>query len=66
MSTEGAQWLSGRVLDIEKIEGWQVRASPEALRCVLEQDPSSSAYIVVLVQPGKARPDMTELLLTGT
>ena len=32
---EGAQWLSGRVIDSK--QGLQVRASSASLRCVLEQ-----------------------------
>ena len=35
---EGAQWLSGRVLDS------RVRATPASLRCVLEQDTLILAY----------------------
>ena len=35
MSQLGAQWLDGRVLETE---GPRVRASPDSLRCVLEQD----------------------------
>ena len=34
MGLEGAQWLSGRVLDSR----WRVRASPASLRCVLKQE----------------------------
>ena len=34
---------SGRALDSDRIEGLWVRASPEALHCVLEQDALSSA-----------------------
>ena len=54
---------SGRVLDSRmQIEGMWVQASPEALCCVLEQD----FLCLVLVQPRKTCPDMTEKLLTGT
>ena len=34
---EGAQWLSGRVLD-SRPKGPRVRASPASLPCVLEQE----------------------------
>ena len=34
---EGAQWLSGRVLD-SGTEGLPVQAASASLRCVLEQD----------------------------
>ena len=37
MSQLGAQWLNGRVRGLET-EGPRVRASPESLHCVLEQD----------------------------
>ena len=42
---QGAQWLSGRVFDTEKS---RVRASPTSLRCVLEQDTLSLAYIYII------------------
>ena len=55
----GAQWLSGRVLD-----SWpRVRASPASLRCgpwARHIYPS-----LVLVQPRKTRPCLTERLLMG-
>ena len=47
-----------------EIEGLWVRASLEALPCVLEQDTSLSA--LALVQPRKTHTDMTEKLLTGS
>ena len=34
--SEGAQWLSGRVVDLK--QGQWVGASPLSLHCVLEQD----------------------------
>ena len=52
----GAQWLSGRVLEIE---GLRVRASSASLCCVLEQD-------TLILEPRKAHPDISEKLLTGT
>ena len=57
----GAQWLSACL----EIEGLWVRASSLSLHCVLEQD----IYInpcLVLVQPRKTHPDITEKLLTVT
>ena len=50
MDLKGAQWLSGRVLDSRL----RVQASPASLR------PS-----LVLVQPRKTRPFITERLLMG-
>ena len=54
---KGAQWLSGRVLD-SRPKG--LRFEPHRLHCVvvLEQD-------LVLVQPRKTRPCITERLLMG-
>ena len=45
------------------IEGLPVQASPEALHC----GPLARHFILclVLVQPSKTHPDMTENLLTG-
>ena len=57
----GAQWLSGRVLD--STEGPQVRASPASLHCgpwARHIYPS-----LVLVQPRKTCPCLTERLLMG-
>ena len=56
----GAQWLSGRVLD------WRPRGrgfEPHLRHCdvVLEQD----TFSLVLVQPRKTRPCLTERLLMG-
>ena len=55
----GAQWLNGRVLDL----GPRVRVSPASLRCgpwARHIYPS-----LVLVQPRKTRPFITERLLMG-
>ena len=54
----GGQWLSGRMFDSRP----RVRASPESLRCVLEQDINPC---LVLVQPRKICPFITERLLMG-
>ena len=54
----GAQWLSGRVLVSRPL----VQAS---LGCVLEQLRHIN-FSLVLVQPRKTRPKITERLLTGT
>ena len=56
---EGAQWLSGRVLDLRP----RVRASPVSLRC----GPSARHIYpsLVLVQPRKTCPCLTERLLMG-
>ena len=43
--------------DSTQEEGLQVQVSPDALHCVLEQD-------LVLVQPRKTRPKITEKVLT--
>ena len=53
----GAQWLSGRVLDSRQ------RASPASLPC----GPSARQIYpsLVLVQPRKTRPCLTERLLMG-
>ena len=58
----GAQWLSGRVLD-SRTSGLRVRASPASLHCgpwAKHIYPS-----LVLVQPRKTRPCLTERLLMG-
>ena len=46
------------------IEELWARASPKALRCVLAS--SCIVFCLVLVQPRKTHPDMTEKLSTGT
>ena len=51
----GAQWL--------ETEGPQVRTSPVSLHCVLDQDINPS---LVLVQPRKTCPFITERLLMGS
>ena len=52
---------SGRVLD--STEGLRVRASPASLPCVLEQGHINPS--LVLVQPRKTRPYITQGLLMG-
>ena len=59
IETEGAQWLSGRVLDSRR-RG----CGFEPHRHKLEQDTFILAYIV-LVQSRKTRPCLTERLLMG-
>ena len=49
----GAWWLTGTVLE-SRLVGLRVRASPEALHCVLEQDTPYSAYNGF--NPGKSVP----------
>ena len=49
---------SVRVLD-SKPMGLRVRTSPASLPCVLEQDPLTNPCLV-LGQPRKTRPDITE------
>ena len=44
--------------------GLQARASPEALRCVLEQD--TIVCLVLTSSTLEDRPDITEKMLTGT
>ena len=62
ISFEGAQWLSGRVLD-SRSEGPRVRASTGSLRCgPLARHIYPS---LVLVQPRKTCPCLTERLLMG-
>ena len=51
------QWLNGRMLEL--IEGLLVQDLPESLCCIHERD------TLVLVQPMKTSPDMTEKLLTA-
>ena len=53
----GAQWFSGRVLDL-RTRGCGLELLGQ--HCIV----SLSKYLV-LVQPMKARPDITEILLTG-
>ena len=56
----GAQ-RSVRVLDT-KPRGLRVRALPASLPCVLEQDPLTNPCLV-LGQPRKTRPDITEKIV---
>ena len=55
-----AQWESSWL----EIEGLRVKASPEALHCVFEQD---TLYpCLVLIKHRIGRRDTTEKMLTGT
>ena len=57
----GAQWLSGRVLDSRpKGRGFE----PHRRRCVVSLSKNINPSLV-LVQPRKARPFITERLLMG-
>ena len=55
----GAQWLSGRVLDSRL---WGCGFEPHWRHCVVSLSINPS---IVLVQPGKTRPFITERLLMG-
>ena len=58
---EGAQWLSGRVLDLRpKGRGFQ----PHRRHCVVSLSKNINPSLV-LVQPRKTRPFITERLLMG-
>ena len=58
----GAQWLSGRVLDSRpKDRGFE----PHWHHCVVSLSKTHNPCLV-LVQPRKTRPDITEKFLTGT
>ena len=59
---EGAQWLSGRVLDLRQ-RGHGFEPHRHHWVVVLEQD--SFILALVLVQPRKTRPCLTERLLMG-
>ena len=57
----GAQWLSGRVLD----SGLRGRGfEPHRHHCVVSLSKNINPSLV-LVQPGKTRPFITEILLMG-
>ena len=57
----GAQWLSGRVLDLRpKGRGFQ----PHRRHCIVSLSKNINPSLV-LVQPWKTRPFITERLLTG-
>ena len=61
MSYKGAQWLSGRVLDSRpRGRGFE----PHRCRCVVSLSKNINPSLV-LVQPRKARPLITERLLMG-
>ena len=59
---KGAQWLSGRVLDL-RTKGHMFE--PNRRHCIVS---SSKTHLtcLVLVQPRKTHLDITEKLLTGT
>ena len=48
-----------------KAMGLRVRTSPASLPCALEQDPTTNPCLV-LGQPRKTRPDITEKVCTET
>ena len=58
----GAQWLSGRVLDSRpKGRGFE----PHRRHCVVSLSKKNISPSLVLVQPNKTRPFITEILLMG-
>ena len=59
---EGAQWLSARVLDLRS-SGCELSLTGVTAMCPWARDINSC---LVLVQPRKTHPDITEKLLTGT
>ena len=61
-SKQGAQWLSGRVLDSRQKGCW-FKLHPRHCVVVLEHDKFYPS--LVLVQPRKTRPYITERLLMG-
>ena len=58
---QGAQWLCGRVLDLRLRSR---RFEPHRLHCVVSLSKNINPSLV-LVQPGKTRPYITERLLMG-
>ena len=61
MAFKGAQWLSGRVLD------WRPRGhgfEPHRRHCVVSLNKNINPSLV-LVQPRKTRPNITERLMMG-
>ena len=61
----GAQWLSGRVLDSRpRGSGWGRGFEPHGCHCVVSLSKNINPSLV-LVQPMKARPFITERLLMG-
>ena len=61
MDNSGAQWLSGRVLDSRpKGRGFE----PHRRHCVVSLSKNINPSLV-LVQPRKTRPFITEILLMG-
>ena len=59
---EGAQWLSGRVLDSRsRGRGFQ----PHPCHCAVSLSKNINPTSLVLVQPRKTRPFKTERLLMG-
>ena len=63
LSYMGAQWLSGRVLD-SRLKGRGFESHQRHCVVVLEQDTFILA-VIVLVQPRKTHPCLTERLLMG-
>ena len=60
--TTGAQWLSGRVLDSRLKGRW---LEPHRCHCVVVNAARQIYPSLVLVQPRKNRPYITERLLMG-
>ena len=58
----GAQWLSGRVLD-SRLKGCGFE--PHRRHCVVVLEQGTFYLSLVLVQPRKTRPYITERLLMG-
>ena len=58
-----AQWLSGRVLDLRPMG---CRFEPQRRHCVVSKTHEDILILalIVLVQPKKSRPDITEKLLS--
>ena len=61
LSREGAQWLSGRVLDSRPKGRW---FEPHRRHCIVSLSKNINPSLV-LVQPRKTRPFITERLLMG-
>ena len=59
----GAQWLSGRALDSRPKVRW---FEPHRRHCIMSLSKTQFNTCLLLVQPRKTRPVITEKLLTGT